>query len=278
MKKHYYIYIVLALALATSLPVAVRAQEDTDDSATLPPAQETMQKPPVPPQGTAPRPGAPVPAALREQLRNKNENIQNNVEVRNKMLENRRVGTSTRPMIASTTRMERKDIRDERREDVMDLRREGREDIRNATNTQERREIRRDMRKDIFEVRKNALLKQLAVSVENLKQVRDRIASRIEKAAATGRDMTAAKSALVTADAKITAALAAIDTFKSYTPPAPSATSTDQSVGLDKPRQVADAALKAVKDAHESLTVVVRAIARAMGLGGNASTTPTTTP
>jgi hypothetical protein len=175
--------------------------------------------------------------------------------------------------------MERKEIRDDRREEVMETRREGREEMKNATNTPDRREIRRDMRKDIFQIRKEALIKQLNVSIENLKQVRERIVSRIDKATSAGRDMAAAKSALAIADAKIATAISALETLKSYTPPTPTASSTDPtSIDLTKPRQIADAALKAVKDAHESLTAVVRAIARAMGLGGTASTTPTTTP
>ena len=279
MKKHYYIYIIALLALVAVLPVSARAEDGADDAMTPPPVPQDVQ-PPAP--GTPPvqRPGMPVPAMLREQLRGgKTENIQNNMGIRNKLLG---AATSTRPglrMMASSTRAERRDIREDRRDEVGDIRRDGREDMRNATNTMERREIRRDMRADIFKVRKDALVKQLTVSIENLKQIRDRIASRIEKATSAGRDMTSAKSALVTADAKIQTAISAIEAVKTYVAPAPTASSTDQSVELAKPRQIGDAAIKAVKDAHEALVAVVRAIAHAMGLGDSATTTPpVTTP
>ncbi len=285
MKKHYYLYIVAILALIAVLPVAVRAEEGTDDTATPPPV--TGQVPPgtVPPP---PRPGTFVPNLIREQLRGgKAENIQNNVELRNKnILENRRIGSSTRPemrpglKLASSTRAERREIRDDRREEVGDIRREGREDMKNASSSGERREIRKDMRMDIFRIRKDAIIKQLTVSLNNLKQIRDRIASRIEKAASEGRDMTNAKSALVAADAKILVAINAVEALKAYTAPTATTTasSTDPIVDLTKPRQVGDAAIKAVKAAHEALVAVVRAIAHAMGLGNNATTTPPVIP
>jgi hypothetical protein len=283
MKKHYYLYVVAILALVAILPVAVRAEEGTDDDATPPPVTEQVPPGTVPPP---PRPGTNVPKIIRDQRRGgKAENIQNNVELRNKnILENRRIGSSTRPDmraplgLASTTRLERKDIRQDRREEVGDLRREGREDMKNASSTGERREIRKDMRMDIFKVRKDAIIKQLTVSLNNLKQIRDRIASRIEKASSEGRDMTKAKSSLISADAKIQDAINAVEALKAYTAPTPTASSTDAVVDLVKPRQVGEAAIKAVKAAHEALVATVRAIAQAMGLGNNASTTPPVIP
>lgn len=282
MKKHYYLYVVAILALVAVLPVAVRAEEGADDATTPPPVTEQVPPGTVPPP---PRPGTNVPKIIRDQLRGgKAENIQNNVELRNKnILENRRVGSSTRPdmrgpLLASTTRAERKDIRQERREEVGDIRREGREDMRNASTSDDRREIRKDMRIDIFKVRKEAIIKQLTVSLNNLKQIRDRVASRIEKAGSEGRDMTKAKSSLVIADAKIQDAINAVETLKVYTAPIPTASSTDTVVDLVKPRQVGETAIKAVKAAHEALVAVVRAIAHAMGLGNNATTTPPIIP
>lgn len=224
MKKHYYLYIVAILALVVVLPAAVRAEEETTNVTIEASASADVEIRP----GTVsppPRPGTPVPTMIREQLRGKNENIQNNVEIRNKILENRKLASTTRPLgqgvraMASSTRAERADIRGERREEVGDIRREGRDDMKNASTTGERREIRRDMRMDIFKVRKEALIKQLNVSLNNLKQIRERISSRIDKATAEGRNMTEAKSLLVTADAKITAAITAVDTLASLTPP-----------------------------------------------------------
>lgn len=202
----------------------------------------------------------PVPTALREQLRDRAENIQNNIEVRNKLLETRR--------ISSSTRAEREDERENRREE----------------NQENRREKIRDMRLDIFKVRKNALVKQLSISIENLKQIRERIKSRIEKASESGRNMDQAKSALAIADSKITIAINAVESLKEYVPTtsttvATASTTSTSEVGIDlgKPRQIGDAAIKAVKEAHAALVSVVKAIAHSMGFGNNATTTPSTT-
>lgn len=284
MKKHYYLYIALIMALFITAPFAARAEEATAEVTVEATATTDTQirpgtKPPV-------RPGTPVPAMLRDQLRTKAENIQNNVEARNKLLEGRKDASTTKPMIradikmmASSTLKERADIRSDRREEVKDLRQEGRQDMKNASNTIERREIRKDMRMDIFKARKEAIIKQLTVSLNNLKQIRERIGSRIEKAAAEGRDMTKAKSLLVTADTKITAAINAVQALIAYTPTTVTATSSTEtsaeaSVELNKPRQMGEVAIKAIKEANTALVAVVRAIAQAMGLGNNATSTP----
>lgn len=281
MKKHYYL-VITALALIVILPVAVRAE----DSATSVDAQvqTSAGTPPTKPQ---PRPGMPV---LREQLRIKTENIQMNEEVRNKLLNNTgaRVGSSTMKdirIMASTTRAERREIGDDRRKEAGDIRREGREDMRNASSSEDRREIRKDMRKDIFEVRKQAITKQLNVSLNNLKQIRERISSRIDKAVANGKDMTQAKALLVIADAKIATAELAINSIVVFdsssslasASDAASSTTATSTVDLTKPREVASAAIKALKDAHKALVDVVRAIAHALGNDGNATSTPPVT-
>ncbi len=283
MKKYQYLFLVAILTLIAILPAAVRAEEETDDVTveTSASADVELRQRTIPP----PRPGSPVPTLLREQLRDRAEVIQNNTEIRNKMLENRKLASTTRQKMpepiramASSTRIERREIGDDRRADVMDTRREGRDDMRDSSNTIERREIRKDMRMDVFKIRKEALIKQLTVSLNNLKQIRERISSRIDKAAPEGRNMTVAKSLLITADAKITTAISAIQALSSLTPPAVTSTTTAEvSVDLSKPRQAGETAIKAIKAANESLVAVVRAIAHAMGLGNNASTTQTVT-
>ena len=276
MKKHYYVYLFSLLALLIVAPMAVRAEEGADDPSTPPPPAEVQGQ--VPP---APRPGMIVPKVI-DVLRAKTANIQNNEDARNRLLEleSRRQGSSTLPRpgikaLASTTRAERQDIRDDRREEVKNIREQGREDMRNASSGPERREIRKDMRKDEFAARKNALVKQLNVTLNNLKQIRERISSRIDKASSEGRDMTEAKKLLITADAKISAAELSVTAVLNFTPTASSTAST--TIDLNKPRQIGETAIKALKDAHEALVAVVRAIAHAMGLG-NATTTPPIIP
>lgn len=262
MKKHYYLYAIVAIALVAVLPSITRAEN-----------------------GVPPRPGT-APTAL-ELLRAKNANIQNNEEMRNKILGSNKLGTSTPPRpgtfgdiraLASSTKPIRREIKDERKDEIRDIREQGREDMKNASSSKERREIRKDMRKDEFKVRKEAITRQLNVTLNNLKQIRERISARIDKSVSEGRDMTKAKSLLVIADSKIALAEQAIGLVAILNPTATSTTATSTPViDLGKPREVGELAIKALKKAHEALVNVVIAIAHSMGLG-NASTTPPVIP
>ena len=270
MKRYYYL-LTVALVLTAILPTIVSAEETT--VSTNADTQTTV--------GTPPRPATPI----LKQLREKTENIQSNEEMRNKLLNNSiRVSSSTvrdiRAM-SSTTMNERKEIRDDRREEVGNIRMEGREKIKNASSSDERKEMRKEMRKDVFEVRKNAFIKQLNLSIENLKQIRERIASRIEKATSNGKDMTKPKALLVIADAKIAAAELAVNEIVAFDPSSSLAATADANgsttIDLTKPREIGEKAIKAIKEAHRALVDVVRAIAHALGNGANATTTTTTT-
>ena len=158
-----------------------------------------------------------------------------------------------------------------------------------STTMEERRGIREEMRIYIFNARKNAFIRQLQVSISNLVQISGRISSRIDKAVAEGRNMTEAKALLVTANAKIEVAKVAVKAFADYSPStntnassttSVSTTSTDTSVtitDLKKPRELVNAANKAIKEAHRALVDVVVSIAHNMGLKtGQASSTNST--
>lgn len=155
--------------------------------------------------------------------------------------------------------------------------------------------------KNVFEVQKAHLVAQLNKALSNLEQVRGRIANRIQKAEASGRNMANAKALLVTADTKIVAARNAINAFAGVsvttsvvnstttaTTTVSGTTSTSQTststviVELSKPRQVGAGAIQAIQDAKKALVEVVIAIAHSMGLkvgqdGTISSSTPTTT-
>ena len=107
--------------------------------------------------------------------------------------------------------------------------------------------------------------------------------------------MSSAKALLVTADAKIAAANAAIINFQAYVPTGSStiiatstasttasSTATTTNIRLDRPRQIGAAAIQAVKDAKNALSDVVVAIAHSTGLrlgdgNENATSTASTT-
>ncbi len=139
-----------------------------------------------------------------------------------------------------------------------------------------RKEIAKKMDVETFEVRKNALVKQLTISLNNLQNIARRIESRIIKAESANRNMTDAKALLIIANDKLAKARIEVAAFQAVSAPTAntSATaSTTAEVDLVKPRQLGDAAIKSVKEAREAFKRVVTTIAHAMGLGNTASTT-----
>ncbi len=135
------------------------------------------------------------------------------------------------------------------------------------------RNDKRELQVDIFKLQQDNIAKQLNQALDNLKQVRGRIQTRITKAEQSGKNMDSAKALLTIADDKITAAESAIANFEAYTPTASStvmATSTSDGtttrIQLEKPRRVGAAAIQAVKDAKDALNNVVVSIAQSMGL------------
>lgn len=169
--------------------------------------------------------------------------------------------------VRQVVRDERQEIGDDRREAVTGIRADAKAEMKDGKTVEERKTILKESRLDAFKVRKDALVKQLNLSISNLTQISARISARIDKLAAEGKNMTEAKAALVTANAKIETAKTAIAALVAYTP----TTSADASVTvqLEKPRQIGAAAIKAVKDARDSFRVVVKAIVKVV---------PATTP
>jgi hypothetical protein len=120
-------------------------------------------------------------------------------------------------------------------------------------------------RLDMFVFMQGKLVEQLTRALDNLVQIRGRIAARIQADASTS-DMTGAESLLAAADLKLAAAKSAIQALASF---APTATSTQltatTTVGLGKPRQIGGSAIQAMNDARKALNDVVVAIAHSMG-------------
>ncbi len=294
MKKNYYLCAVVVLALVIVLPMTTRAEDDAGDPNLDNGVQ--IQVDASTRTTLTPRPGTSKPTPYELLKKATNVNIKNNEDSRNRNLEEKRkiMGSTTISLpgmkngiriVASTTRAnrpeineDRREINDDRRENVKDIREEGREDIKNASSSGERREIRKDMRKDEFKARKDAIVKQLGITLKNLKQIRERISLRIEKASTEGRDMTNAKSLLIVADSKITMAEQAIGTVMNFNPVISATTTASSTIDIIKPREVGETAIKALKQAREALVDVVRAIAHAMGLGNATTTPPVVTP
>lgn len=131
----------------------------------------------------------------------------------------------------------------------------------------QRQEIMKKMKINTFDIRKNALVKELTMSLNNLNDMRARTVAFITKAETSGRDMTKAKAQLVIADEKIAKAKIAVDALNAFQYSVPNTASTTAEINLDKPRKIGDDAIKAVKEARDALKQVVGAISEFMGKG-----------
>lgn len=255
-----YLLGMIACALVLSAPSVSRAEEtattnaDVDVSVSADVDTSGRQKPPVD-----------IKSRIRE---NSDLRQQNRKDAR---------------AVASSTRMDKKDINTTARMEAKDAREEGKIMRKNASSSMERKENRKNVRMEVFQARQKRLVAQLELALTNLKQVRTRIISRIEKSEAANRDMTEARKLILIADTKITLAAQEIASLATYTPPvtaSSTATTTDSSeIELSKPREFSNAAIKAVKVAHKSLVDVIVAIAQNMGVKGEvrATTTSATT-
>lgn len=200
------------------------------------------------------------------------------------------IKTNIRVMEMKDMRKDMKDarnnIREEKKEDIKNLHASTssmlkgmiKRDIKTASssenfrkNSEERKEIIKKMKKEAFEIRKAALVKQLNITLENLVNIRARISERIAKLESEGQVVTEAKTLLSIADDKLSQAKLAIDTLSNFNlSNNENSGSTSDEVELTKPRQVGDAAIKAVKEAKEALRAILKAL---MPLHLNATTT-----
>lgn len=195
--------------------------------------------------------------------------IQQNREVRNALLDQRKDIRT----VASTTI---KNLRVEERADLKIIRASTTEMFKKSKEI--RKEISKKMEARVFEIRKNALIKELNISLTNLTNISTRIDARITKAEGEGRTMTEAKALLVIAKDKLEKAKTAVAAFQTLNLSTGNTTTTvgaTVQVDLVKPRVAGDAAIKSVKEARDAFQKVVVAIAHAMGLklGVTASTT-----
>jgi len=257
MKKHYYSYGLLALALLIAFPAVSKA----DDNAT-----------------------ATIRDRIRADYQARLENMRNNQDSRNIMMSARMGSTTLREdgqgddqegndatgtprfregmprmpgSLASSTMMGSTTMRDGLRVEY--------EDSGKA------------MRLGMFEFRKAVVTKELDVAINNLNNISSRLSSRIQKEASTARDMSAATSALVAADAKIKIASDAVTALEAYLPTATSTVTASTTVNLDTARSMIETAKNDIKDAQKSLTDVVVAIAHALGIQLNANASASST-
>ncbi len=248
--------------------------------------------PPVPPTlmntrtGEIPRPpiNTSVKPPLGQKIKTQVENrIELNKDIRNADLEKRQairqdVKTKIQENIAN-----RKEIRGEMKEAI----KERLDGIRliQATSTGmfkkiigEKKEELKKMKTEAFQIRKEALIKELNIAVNNLLNIASRIESRITKLESEGKILTDARNLLTSAKAKIDTAKINVEALNNMvmTTPLDTNTATSTEIDLSKPRQLGDIAIKSVKEAKDSLMKVVASIEKIVKATMNATTTSPT--
>lgn len=282
MKKYYLILMGLAaFTLVVSTPVLAREEDDSDD--------DDSNKSSVTVTATG---SSSASVKIREKIR---------AEVKEKV--QTKLETKTRYEIEDKSR----EIKEEAKSAIREIKAESKNIVRNASTSDDKddkeertiikRETKRVLELNRFREHQIRLVGQLELALNNLKQIRARIISRIDKAEDAGRVMTEAKEKLEAANGKITLAEQKIAELKAFVPvivPTTTGTatttnatttataSTTVTVDLAKPRQVGESAIDAVHAARKALNEVVVAIAKSMGLklgetkGGTSTTTTAT--
>jgi hypothetical protein len=226
---------------------------------------------------------------LRQEYDNKIQNVKKNQDTRNINLEARRgLATSTRGNIQGI-KMERndelKDINANAKLELQAMREDGRPGMNSASGTpmrkeimdnarEGRKEVRMESRDKIADLRIQKMVHEMRISLNNLKQIRERINKAITNATTNGKDMTEAKAALVQADAKI---VIAENTFISFQALASTTIDMASTTPADtaKLQQASKTTRDAIQATRQALGDVVRAIAKALRvkLEDNASST-----
>jgi hypothetical protein len=255
--------------------------------------------------------GQPLPGTIRDKIRadieTTNQNIKNNQEKRNLLVEKRPTGmpgireaSTTRPYNSTTSpQIPRPEIRGPKPGIIVP----GISTTSLQVRLGEPGERREPMNFDMFRQRKENAAKQFEVAVNNLKNLRERIGSRIEKEQQNGKDMAKAKLLLGVADTKLTALKSAMDILKAYTPVktdcevqprVANSTSTPRgskdcinqpevnastTVNLDTARTLVENVQKAIRASQKALNDVIVEIAHSLGFKlGNPNENATSTP
>lgn len=247
--KKFSILAALVLALSVGGQVSAQTTEVSGEDSAVGSAgtSVTVQKDP------AGRPLPPKDPRVKPAVNGmRKENLEQNKDLRNKMLG------------------ERKEIANERREDVKTLRNEKREDFKNASSTSEKKliierfrdakgELLKKARKDEVISRQKMIVNELTLKLKYLKDAANRIENILAKMESQGKSVTDARLALDTAGKKIVAAEVAIDAFKNWKPTETGTASTTE-VSLTKPREAAQGAITAIKDAAEALRKILPSV------------------
>lgn len=261
MKKHPYIvgFAALALLLSLSAAHAEDASIETNEDAQV--SQPTTSPLRVVPSQIRDR--------IREDIQERVQNLKNNQNTRNGLLE----GRTAMPRPFGTTTADNGTTTFRRFDGAM-----GHATTTASTTFAFMRDgylnNGRAMLQRIFSLRKQNVVRETKIALQNLTQIRGRIDSRIGKEEQAGKNMTDPRSLLAIADTKIQIAQDAVNAFASFEPHASTTATASTTVDLISARAMLQNAQSAVKDAQKALAEVVRSL---MKTAGDAMPTSTTT-
>ncbi len=172
-----------------------------------------------------------TPPARPGVMRQMRGNIEQNKDVRNTIRIEKReaVGTGTPRMMGTTTRLNNP--------------------------LMQKREVRPTAPKGAALAQKEMLVKRLTLVLENLTKAKTNLSTYIDKRVADGKPIGNAKELLATFSAKLEVAKKAVAAVVAWKPDTKTASTTE--ISLTKPRETANAAIKAVNEARVAFQAVV---------------------
>jgi hypothetical protein len=156
-----------------------------------------------------------------------------------------KIGSSTRPIMGSTTRMMGSTTRPI-----------GERGEKKNEKIGERKELKMAAKKGEVLATKDALVKRLTLALDTLTKVKTNLSTYIDKRVSENKPIGNAKTLLATANTKIETARKAVTAVIAWKPDAKAASTTE--ISLTKPRETANAAIKAVHDARKAIDAVVK--------------------
>lgn len=119
----------------------------------------------------------------------------------------------------------------------------------------QKKEVRPTAPKGAALAQKDMLVKRLTLVLENLTKAKTNLSAYIDKRVADGQSIGKAKELLATFSAKLEVAKKAVAAVVAWKPDAKTASTTE--ISLTKPRETANAAIKAVNEARVAFQAVV---------------------
>jgi hypothetical protein len=181
-----------------------------------------------------------------------------NKDIRNKILEDRKLADEqakdARKGALESIKLERKAGIAEIRRDIPTSSRERGEAIKEIREKEKaaRQEVRSTYKKEEFAARKTALVARLNLVLGQLTTAYTKISTRVDEAEKAGKDVGNVPVLLDEAADKIDAAKVAVTELTNYTPSSSETASTTEIIP-GKAREVGEAAITAVKEAHAAL-------------------------